>query len=50
MKAALRHAGTRIPINDAWIASQCLEHGAVLLTRNRHFRHIPGLRLGLTRD
>ncbi|MFW5856823.1 MAG: type II toxin-antitoxin system VapC family toxin [Planctomycetota bacterium] len=50
VKSALRKGGTPIPINDVWIAAQCLEHGAVLLTRDLHFRHVPGLRLGLTHD
>lgn len=32
--------GTKIPINDVWIASCCMEVGGTLLTRDRHFRHV----------
>jgi tRNA(fMet)-specific endonuclease VapC len=29
--------GTKIPINDVWIAASCMEIGGTLLTRDRHF-------------
>ena len=45
IKSALRAKGTPIPINDVWIAAQCLETGAVLLTYDRHFATIDGLRM-----
>ena len=32
--------GTKIPINDVWIAACCMEVGGTLLTRDRHFRHV----------
>lgn len=35
--AALREAGTPIPTNDVWIAAAAMEHGAELLTFDRHF-------------
>lgn len=41
----LKSAGTPIPINDVWIAAQAFEHGSVLATFDRHFDHVPGLRL-----
>jgi tRNA(fMet)-specific endonuclease VapC len=41
----LKQAGRPIPINDVWIAAHALEHGAVLVTRDKHFLNIPGLRL-----
>jgi predicted nucleic acid-binding protein len=44
--AALRRQGQPIPTNDLWIAASCLEHGAALLTFDRHFQHIGGLRVG----
>lgn len=44
VKDALRRAGTPIPINDVWIAAQCIEHGAVLLSRDGHFDRVAGLR------
>ena len=37
---ALRRKGTKIPINDVWIAACCMEVGGVLLTRDRHFEVI----------
>jgi len=39
----LRHQGTPIPSNDMWIAAQAMEHGAELLTADRHFEQVPGL-------
>ena len=32
--------GTKIPINDVWIAACCMEVGGSLLTRDRHFQHV----------
>jgi predicted nucleic acid-binding protein len=32
--------GTKIPINDVWIAACCMEVGGTLVTRDRHFQHI----------
>ena len=29
--------GTKIPINDVWIAASCMEIGGTLLTRDKHF-------------
>jgi len=45
VKDALKQAGRSIPINDVWIAAHALEYGAVLVTRDKHFLNIPGLRL-----
>ncbi len=39
----LKHQGTPIPSNDIWIAAQAMEHGAELLTSDRHFENIAGL-------
>ena len=44
VKSGLKAAGAPIPINDLWIASQCIETGAVLVSFDRHFRSVPGLR------
>lgn len=33
----LQKKGTKIPINDVWIAASCMEVGGTLLTRDRHF-------------
>ena len=32
--------GTKIPINDVWIAACCMEVGGTLITRDRHFQHV----------
>ena len=45
VKDTLKQAGRLIPINDVWIAAHALEYGAVLVTRDKHFLNIPGLRL-----
>ena len=29
--------GTKIPINDVWIAACCMEVGGTLLTMDKHF-------------
>ena len=34
---SLQRKGTKIPINDVWIAASCMEVGGTLLTRDRHF-------------
>ena len=45
IKQELKTAGTPIPINDVWIACQCLQSGATLVSNDRHFSVVPGLRL-----
>jgi len=45
VKDSLKRAGTPIPINDVWIASHALEIGAVMITYDKHFAVVPGLRL-----
>lgn len=39
--AHLRTAGRPIPTNDLWIAASAMEHGAELLTTDRHFLDVP---------
>jgi tRNA(fMet)-specific endonuclease VapC len=39
----LRKQGTPIPTNDIWIAAQTMEHGAELITSDKHFQKISGL-------
>lgn len=36
----LTEKGTRIPINDVWIAACCMSVGGTLLTRDRHFEQV----------
>ncbi|MCX6161203.1 MAG: type II toxin-antitoxin system VapC family toxin [Ignavibacteriae bacterium] len=45
IKYKLKSAGTPIPINDLWIASNCFETGSVLITADKHFSLIQGLRI-----
>ncbi|MDA3941725.1 MAG: type II toxin-antitoxin system VapC family toxin [Spirochaetia bacterium] len=45
IKSALKKQGTPIPLNDIWIAAQCVELGAVLVTFDKTFSNIPGLRI-----
>jgi len=39
--AHLRKTGNPIPTNDLWIAALTLQAGAILLTNDAHFRHLP---------
>ena len=34
---SLQKKGTKIPINDVWIAASCMEVGGRLMTRDKHF-------------
>ena len=45
VKHQLKSAGTPIPLNDVWIAAHALENGASLITLDRHFNKVPGIRL-----
>ncbi len=40
----LKGKGKPIPSNDVWIAALCRQHSLPLLSRDRHFDHVPGLR------
>jgi tRNA(fMet)-specific endonuclease VapC len=37
---SLQKKGTKIPINDVWIAACCMEIGGTLLTRDKHFKAV----------
>jgi tRNA(fMet)-specific endonuclease VapC len=39
----LKKDGCPVPINDVWIAAHAMEHGAELLTSDRHFERVAGL-------
>ncbi len=39
----LRRQGTPIPTNDIWIAAVVMEAGSILISRDSHFSHVPGL-------
>jgi predicted nucleic acid-binding protein len=40
----LKRKGKPIPSNDLWIAALCRQHSLPLLSRDRHFDLVPGLR------
>jgi tRNA(fMet)-specific endonuclease VapC len=52
IKEALRRKGIPLPINDLWIAAQSMETGSVLVTYDRHFLAVDGLRIwdGISAD
>ena len=41
----LQRQGLTVPLPDAVIAAQALEHGLQVFTRDEHFQRIPGLQL-----
>ena len=43
--AELKRQGVTIPLPNAMIAAQALEHGLPVFTRDEHFLQIPGLEL-----
>ncbi len=45
LKNAPRQAGTPLLLNDVWIAAHGIETGSVMVTYDRHFLKIPGIRL-----
>jgi len=44
IRSELKRAGTPIPSNDVWIAALCRQHSLPLLTRDRHFDAVAGIR------
>ena len=44
IRVQLKEAGTPIPSNDAWIAALGFQHGLPILSRDRHFDFVKGLR------
>ena len=45
IKQQLKKSGNPIPINDVWISAHSIENGAVLITYDKHFKKVSGLRL-----
>jgi len=43
LRVALRAAGRRLDLNDAWIAATAIAHGLPLVTQDRDYRDVPGL-------
>jgi tRNA(fMet)-specific endonuclease VapC len=44
VRGELKRAGSPIPSNDVWIAALCRQHSLPVLSRDRHFDLVPGLR------
>jgi len=44
VRTELKRDGTPIPANDVWIAALCRQHRLPLLSRDRHFDAVPGIR------
>jgi tRNA(fMet)-specific endonuclease VapC len=40
----LKQKGRPIPTNDIWIAALCCQHSLPLLSRDRHFDLVPGIK------
>ncbi len=46
IKHQLRKSSTPLPINDVWIAAHAMQTGSALITFDRHFEKVHGVRLG----
>lgn len=44
VRSALKEIGKPIPENDVWIAAIAVQYQTTLLTRDRHFQNVGGLR------
>ncbi len=44
VRLELKVSGTPIPSNDMWIAALCRQYALPLLSRDRHFESVKGLR------
>lgn len=44
VRLELKRSGTPIPSNDMWIAALCRQHALPLLSQDRHFDSVKGLR------
>jgi predicted nucleic acid-binding protein len=44
VREELKTSGRPIPSNDVWIAALARQHDLALLTRDKHFEHVPKLR------
>jgi tRNA(fMet)-specific endonuclease VapC len=44
LRSQLKAAGTPVPSNDAWIAALCRQYALPVLSRDRHFDSIRGIK------
>jgi len=45
IKSKLKYKGTPIPENDIWIAALSIQNDLILITRDKHFEFVEGLRV-----
>ena len=45
IKNLLRQNGTPIPENDVWVAAHTMETGSTIITYDKHFKKVPGLKI-----
>lgn len=45
LRLALRDAGTRMPINDSWIAATAIANDLAVASRDGDYDEVPGLRV-----
>ena len=39
----MKSQGAMVPLGDIWIAASAMQHGATILTKDRHYSAIPVL-------
>jgi tRNA(fMet)-specific endonuclease VapC len=44
LRSELKRAGTPIPSNDVWIAALCRQHSLPIVSRDRHFDLVRGIK------
>ena len=44
IREELRQSGRPIPVNDLWIAALARQHALAVISRDRHFDFVPGVR------
>jgi tRNA(fMet)-specific endonuclease VapC len=47
IKESLRKIGKPIPENDIWIAAVARQYNLELVTRDKHFQHIDGIKISI---
>lgn len=45
LRLALRDAGTRMPLNDSWIAATAIAHGLPVVSQDSDYDNVPGLQV-----
>jgi hypothetical protein len=45
LSSSLKKKGLNLPVSDVFIAAICLEHNLPIFTLDKHFEHIPGVKI-----